>query len=88
MSAKKGNKKNVELLGEVILDDEDSFPQLDWKTYFRRNPKTLDEPIASSDSSKGRPPPEPLTQEEMREKFDLARMVKWYGGQKHGARHD
>ena len=85
---KKGNKKNVELLGEVILDDEDSFPQLEWKTYFRRDPKTLDEPIASSAwvAKYGRPPPQPLSQEEMREKFDLSRMVKWHGGAGHGTR--
>ena len=73
--------KSVELLGELILNDEEKFDELDWKTYFMRDPSTLDEPIATSDASAGRPPPEPLTQEEMREKFDLARMVKWHGGQ-------
>ena len=84
----KGPQEYVELLGEVTLHEEDKYAQLDWKTYFRRDPKTLDEPIASSAPKPkyGRPPPEPLTQEEMREKFDLARMVKWHGGASHGAR--
>ena len=78
--------KSVELLGELILNDEEKFDELHWKTYFMRDPSTLDEPIATSDASAGRPPPEPLTQEEMREKFDLSRMVKWHGGAGHGAR--
>ena len=48
--------------------DEDLYDELDRKTYFIRDPKTLDEPIATIDINKfGRPPPEPLTQEQMRE---------------------
>ena len=76
--------KNVKLLREVVLDDENLWDELDWKTYFMRDPSTFDEPIAIKE--KGRPPPEPLTQEQMRDMFDQGRMVKWHGGEKAGNR--
>ena len=77
--------KNVQLLREVVLHDEDLYDALNWKTYFMRDPSTFDEPIAISEK-KGRPPAEPLTQEQRREMFDQSRMVKWHGGEKHGHR--
>ena len=35
--------KNVELLGEVILHEDDMSEELEWKTYFVRDLNTLDE---------------------------------------------
>ena len=54
--------------------DEGEWPKFDWKIFFRRDPK-LREPIASwqVSGSTQAPPPEPLTQEQMREQVDSLR---------------
>ena len=77
-SEKEGGGKGEVSLVTVISLDEPNWPKLAWKTFSKKS-QTLREPIASqgaASDSKGAPPPEPLTQEEMREQFDMDLMVK------------
>ena len=66
-------------LATVAVLDEGNHDMLNWKTYFKRNPK-LKEPIDSGmpfgpGSASVPPPPQPLTQQEMRDMFDVEKMV-------------
>ena len=77
-SEKEGGGKGEVSLVTVISLDEPNWPKLAWKTFFKKSQK-LREPIASQDAASGStaaPPPEPLTQEQMREQFDMDLMVK------------
>ena len=61
----------------TISLEEHEWPKLAWKTFFRREPK-MREPIASHDAKgnpENQPPPEPLTQEQMRSQFHMDKMV-------------
>ena len=63
-------------LVEIIHLDEGEWPKLDWKTFFRRAHRLRDPEVSWNKSgSIQAPPPEPLTQEEMREQFDVEAMV-------------
>ena len=65
-------------LVKVVSLDNDQWPKLDWKTLFVRDERYR-EPIASvslGDDKKGGPPPEPLSQEQMRQQFDVSKMVE------------
>ena len=86
----KRNISNTEKVATVLLMDEGVRQSLDWKTYFRRDPDTFQEPDALD--KKGGPPPPPLTQDQMQAMCDMTRLVKPidYGSQTRehrGARH-
>ena len=69
-------RERVSLVSAISLEEHE-WPKLAWKTLFRRDPK-MREPIASYDAKgnpENQPPPEPLTQEQMRSQFDMDKMV-------------
>ena len=74
MQDEKSPKKESGAIVCITHLDEGEWPKLDWKTFSRRDPK-LREPIASwqVSGSTQAPPPEPLTQEQMREQVDSLR---------------
>ena len=64
----------TEKVATVLLLDEDVRHNLDWKTYFRRVPHSIQEPDTLV--AKGAPPAPPLTQEEMQAMCDIDRLVQ------------
>ena len=68
------NISRTEKVATVLLMDEGVRQSLDWKTYFRRDPDTFQEPDALT--KKGGPPPPPLTQDQMQAMCDMNRLVK------------
>ena len=53
----------------VLLLDEEARQSFDWKTYFRRHPDTIQEPVALD--QKGASSAPPLTQDQMQTMCDI-----------------
>ena len=72
---------NVVKVMDVALHKPQLWPDLMWKTFWTKAPPPEGEPIASQEqgpsgaSSSQAPPPEPLTQEQMKEQVDLAKFL-------------
>ena len=72
---KRPNEGQGELVCMVHLD-EGEWPKLDWKTFFKRRGELQDPEVEWNKSgSMQAPPPEPLTQQQMREQFDVDALV-------------
>lgn len=58
----------------VLLLDEEVRQSLDWKTYFRRHPDTIQEPVALD--QKGAPSAPPITHYQMQTMCDIICLVQ------------